>query len=421
MVKRIEFNRKAKQLLADDDLPGLTTLAVALVTARSVSKGHWTEELQQTLAAAAATAAHAWWKDGGNCHKKVCAAIGGAARDFRGRGGYRVDNTWRGGYSTDARKFGSQLFDKDAAVSLADTFGGAPTEEPEESTDADGGDKHDRRADAKATTDDFKRYKDTDSLADAASERTSHDGGHADDVRLNPKDDGEAGYGVDGATRGLNTGRVLPSMHQLAYEVACEEVLAEELKADRNRFYAIQAAGFDAWVGKDKDRKRLRGHYSRWYGERLAAVRGRKQQIIDSAWAPQMLQAEYLGAAAVPVDHGAHIGATVPAPQAPKGSDVLSAAWPATVPTKRRGRAWEPATVWVGYWEKIVITGEEWADMRRNVKTWEREDRSKTELSLLDLVGPGVRVVTMRVLPPGWERPMLAAQRAVSLLDVADV
>ena len=198
----------------------LKVLAGAQVFPRP-AKGNPAEELWQTLAEAATQAACGWWSNGGNCYEIVQKAIKAAGRDYRGRGNGAVDVTWRGPYDTDSRRFLShpEQWTHKAAVALAHAVGSAEaTMEAPHTLEADERDQRDAERDALA---EFTRGRALEQQAEAAgakgdaniftgagmleagAERTSHDGGHADDERLNPRDDGEAGYGVDGATCGV--------------------------------------------------------------------------------------------------------------------------------------------------------------------------------------------------------------------------
>jgi len=62
------------------------------------------------------------------------------------------------------------------------------------------------------------------SEAQETAELTSHDGGHADDARLNPRNDAETAYGVGDATRGLKTGRIRPALYLVANRMAIEQL-----------------------------------------------------------------------------------------------------------------------------------------------------------------------------------------------------
>src|SRR5665213_3265397 len=58
-ITRVQFNRDAKRLRAEDNLPALKALAVKLVGSPR------NEDLRQVLAVAATEAVTAWWNNGG--------------------------------------------------------------------------------------------------------------------------------------------------------------------------------------------------------------------------------------------------------------------------------------------------------------------------------------------------------------------
>ncbi len=444
---RAAFNRAAKEARVTDNLPALNALAVSLTTGRPVTKGHWTEELRQTLATAATQAAADWWNDGGNCHKKISAAIKSAARDFRGAGGYRADNVWRGGYSTDQRKFGSQLFDHAAAVRLHDAMGeGTEPAEEEPSalkdTEADARDLRDAQlAERAATT----RERELEQKAgeegsaviaagagvlEAGAERTSHDGGHADDERLDPRDDGERGYGVDGATRGLWTGTVIPSPYWIAEQLAH----AEESGADQAYLAAIDAAGSLAnWINKDGNRKCVRAAHESRYAAIRRRVRQRAAGMILAVGSDAGLQAAWLAAMPAgtgyrtvdPKEKGGEFTREPVMPPPPSGQGVepwdgvVSAAWPKDAPTGAKGRHFKPVTVWSGYWDVVTVSGHEWADHVCNVRQWKRSHQTGPALSLLDLAGDGVSMRAIRARPVvEWGRIVRFHGIEVSMVDV---
>lgn len=442
-LKRVAFNRKAKELRADDNLPALKVLAVGQVFPMP-GKGHPAAELWQVLATAATVVAVQWWENGGKLpHDRVRKAIGAAGRHYRARGGHSVDVMWRGGYDSHRRKYGSQQHDHVAAITLADAMDGADaaTEVPE-TTEADERDQRDAQRERLAEHEaEFRLEKAREDSGDAAiatgaamleagAERADHDGGHADDVRLDPRDDGERGYGVDGATRGLHTGNLVLSPYLIAWNMALDERSGK----DRAFLLAIdKAGGFENYVSKDVNRKSARAVLEADRNKLETEVRGRALTILEAA-GNVGVQAAWL--AGQPPDRGyrtvgapgKYRGEAVTPPPKPVGDTssrrpgvtgvVVSAAWPKEDPTGARGKHWSPETVWRDYWHQITVSGHAWGDMRRNVKGWHRSRAgSPAVLSLLDTVGAGVKVQTLHVTPAWPGRVLNLPECNRSLFD----
>lgn len=257
-LERVPFNRTAKRLRADDNPKGLKELAVAQVFPYP-GAGSQFEELWQTLATAAAEAAQAWWDDKGNCHSKVDKAIKAAGRDWRGRGGvWGHLATWRGVYSTHERRY-SSLSDPTGRIAKETAYaidGETPAEEappqddPEDLTTTDA---------SKAVAAAIGAARE---VAKESAEHISHTA-QDDGERLDPKDDGEKGYGVDGATRGLFTGTVMPTARTLIEAEARRQLPS----GDRKLWAGIEAAGsVERYAAQ---------------GRKLEAVKRRVTEMVD--------------------------------------------------------------------------------------------------------------------------------------------
>jgi len=450
-LERVPFNKAAKQLRAEDNQSGLTELAAGQVFP-PVGKGHPAAELRQVLTLAAIKAAGEWWDSGGNCYHKVRKAISTAARNYRGRGGAAAAVAWRGPYDKHNRQYVSGERQTHAdAVALADAVGDGDTAlDAPAATESDDRDQRDAQRDtlnafklerAQEQQAEDKGAKGEANIATGAdvvaggAERTDHQGGHADAERLNPRDDGETAYGVEGATRGLNTGRLVPSGDWIAWQIA----ITHESQSDAAWFDDVErVGGFDAWVRKNGDRQRARtAHESRYAGIKRS-VRDRAARILKAYGEPR-LQADWL--AAVVAGPGSRTRGDAPGgytaePVAPPpsmtgaepaGRGVVSAAWPReeptvaprtqAAPTAARGSHWGPVTVYQDYWQTVTVSGHAWGDHKRNAEAWKREHRRGPALSLLDLVMDGVKLQA-REHPQGWGGPLLVMVATRSLLDV---
>ncbi len=271
-LERVPFNKKAKQLRTDDNLPGLTALAVGQVFPE-VGKGHPGAELRQVLALAAVTAAQEWWQSGGNCWRAVGKAIRAAARNYRGTGGDAVDVTWRGAYDKDTRRYSSGgavvVLGLDSDQPGAPILEAAPEEAPKQAQEDQGAISierisHDAGADAERLAG-----------TDFAAQGRRHDAGA----------DGEAGYGVDGASAGLFSGRVHSTDWDIAQREAGER-LCEHNPGAWKLLTAIYSAGtyspknetfkwdVDNYVNKDVGRKRRRDEVIK---DAVAAAREHKR------------------------------------------------------------------------------------------------------------------------------------------------
>lgn len=441
-VSRATFDREARRLRADDNLTALKKYAFMCFTP------YWRQQdLYQMIGEAVMRAVDQWWENEqrpGSCYNKVESAAKAAARDWRGRGGAAVNLTWRGGYSTDQRKFGSQLHDLKATVELAHVMDGEElaADAPEASYD-DERDQRDavreRLAEhgAEFTQEKTRLDKRTQAvevtiatgaaMLEAGAERASHDGGHADDIRLDPRDDGEAGYGVDGATRGLHTGRLVPS----DWWIANERARAVESPADQKWLSALDSAGgLDGWVNKDGNRKRQRAACEARLCRITQRIRERARALLEAdkgqllaGWLAERAQ-DGLGSRAVG-EPGKFRAEAVTAPASAPGlaawTGTVSAAWPKEPPTRRRVRArsYGPFLVHRG---RLEITGHEWARQQRNLKAW-RKHVAKLKpgeplLSLLDML-QGVRTArAIRALQAAGWGERLVTEATHSLIDV---
>jgi len=414
---RVPFNRAAKALAGDDNLPGLKLLACELV-APGAPRGGSLEEFLQVCNLAACEAAEAWYEHGGNCYEKVRKAIRSAARDYRGTGNGRSDVTWRGGYSTDARKFGSQLHSHAAAVELLDVMDGnseTAADGPDEVSTA-GSNQFDAKCEKDQGSENARRehiaerHERTTGIAETATgvagnaaERTSHDGGHGDGERLNPRDDGETAYGVDGATRGLHTGRLLLKARTIAKLTALDE-LSED---DRKFLLAIdKAGGRDNYV--NANRKHRREEIERRERELNARLRQREREILAVG------EEELVAAVGVQHTDVPRVPYDSPAGVEPVRG-VLS--WP-EAPSRVRGNYSTPFFVPFrsGSPFGFRFCGSTWADHKRLLRGRYRErsllDR-KQDLTDFDKEWDR-RMARLRVA--GWDRPLIV-QCLVSLLD----
>jgi hypothetical protein len=325
-LARVEFNRQAKQLRADGSdgaLRALKDLAVAKVFPMP-GKGHPSFELWQSLATAAMGAAVDWWTNGGKLpHDRVRKAISTAARKWRAEGRGVVSVTWRGPIDKHTRNSASaiefNLNDNPEFRELAERFtvgiAGALGEsadeheieasEPTES-DASGEDLKQRTLEQRTEYEQHsaqrkEREKETEKtgedpnaatvatgagVASGAAERTDNDGGHADGERLNPRDDGETAHGVDGATRGVGTGSLIPHPWWIARQVA----LAAQSEQDQAFMESVRRAGsIDNYVKKNKRTEaRYRADYARLNGQvnrDATALRERHGDLgVQVAW-----------------------------------------------------------------------------------------------------------------------------------------
>jgi hypothetical protein len=298
-LDRVAFNRKAKELRADDNLPALKDLAVKQVFPKPYN-GSPVEELWQTLAMAAVGVVVDWWENGGKLpHDRIRKAISAADRVYRGQGGNAANVTWRGGYSPKHRKFASQspetqkalddVMDEDepeiTRSGLADhdehkaeRHEGFAAQAEIEGNQKDYG-KHTERAERAAEAAERAPERgafgktSAEGTARAATGAASYTGEHDGDTEhtRDPgrEQDHETAYGVDGATRGLHTGRVRVSDWDEAKIEGMERLRAQNLKA-WDLLNSIQDAGsysprkeewtwsLDNYISKSVDRKRRR-------------------------------------------------------------------------------------------------------------------------------------------------------------------
>jgi hypothetical protein len=254
------FNQFAHDKLVDDNREALQLAAVNLAARqRNWRRGRvrYGRELSPTDRKLSAEITHigtlagiafanAWIGEGDfyhNCGK----AISNAMDEWLRAGHGRHDNTWRGPYSTDARKFSSQLSESLLThnAELVDT----DNAEPEYIDEEGARDKlADRVTDAgvKATREEH----------DSHAEIISHTAGD-DSERLDPKADPDKSFGIEGATRGVGTGTLRPSAFDMMYLAACERLRTEYPKVwdivdavDRDR------GGEDRYIAQGRQHRR---------------------------------------------------------------------------------------------------------------------------------------------------------------------
>jgi hypothetical protein len=410
---RVEFNRAARAAVVDDNRDMLHLLAEELAKrqlswrranpvnqwGRSRLPGNLSLADEMARVGTVAGCAYAATYRKGNFYSGCGSAISNAMDEWLRAGNGDERATWRGGYDSHNRQFGSQQHDGKAAIELLDAAG-APEDIAEEAAPEESA--------APSLTADFEREAaglSAQRVEGQAAERTSHDGGHADDERLNPKDDGERGYGVDGATRGLNTGRIMPT----AKTIARVEAFASLSPARRHLLLGIdKAGGFENYV--NAGRKHLRAELEQQRARAESELRRAEQEILARG------EEEIL--AAVGVQH-------TDVPQVPyerpRGVPLPKIVQPYIVgPLSHapRHKSWRPVIIPLraGSMFSRRFQGHSYLSHKRLLKQWEPAD-------LLEGRRGGVlwrawQRDIRRLAAGGWDRPLIMVARR-SLLDDA--
>ncbi len=447
-----EFNRAARAAVLAKDSATLHLLAGELAarqlswrrgpkcpTARRAPAGDLADDMLSAGKVAGATYAAAYRK--GKFYEHCGKAIANAMDEYRRAAGHNVASTWKGGYDTHTRKFSSQLPHTLPALQEA-MENNEPASEAPESTHADERDQRDADREAYA---EYARARGLElqgesrgdqgkaniatgaAMLEAGAERTSHDGGHADDVRLNPKDDGETGYGVEGATRGLWTGSVTVDNRTLAKDEAwwllttMERALLEAVEkagrySKRDNEYVRPGVGVHAQRLAQNIRAAA-AHYKTLTDEVLVQIEaGIPLPERDAAGRvladPTALTAEELAQVPPPSEPRAYDPTGTP-----DGRGVVSAAWP----TKEPGRKITGARSWVrvrvslrpGSMFGVTYQGLSWAEHKRLTRDWKPGT----------LFEPGGRLWQKwqenlhRIAGNGWDAPLIVTRTVRSLLD----
>lgn len=379
------------------------------------------EEFRAVMVAAAVDCASKWTPAAGEFDSAIGRAVRSAFDEHARAGGYSLQVTWRGAYSTDKRAFSSQV-----GAKHKETAGSAALE-PEEAQDQ--GDREARAhmpgasAAASTTASEHMRaergaaeYTAADQ-ADTAETRGQDFGAEG---RRSAPGDADATKGLKSATRGLFSGRPMVSAHELAALDAFESLAV----VDRDLHKRItKAGGLVRFIAQG--RKKQAAHWTGEYHAMLRRWGGKTREIAKAR------RLEW-GAGAAPgwtgantVDPAAVLAALAAESAATRG--VVSQAatdGPAANPDGSESR-----TVYRSPDGRLVIRvrGWGWSDVARNVAEWNRSgDRPVNceALSLLDDMsdlrdeyGNPRRIVTVveTKRPVAWSSARLVI--AVSLLD----
>ena len=295
------------------------------------------------------------WQDGDfytDCGK----AISNAMDEWLRAGHGQHDNTWRGAYSTDARKFSSQITESLLVhnAELMDTDNTEP-----EYIDEQG--QRDKEADRITNADATAAAEVSENNAEAVDGAyNSLDNADA----ANPKADPDKAFGVDGATRGIGTGTLRPSTFDMMHLAACER-----LRDDYPKVWEVVRAVDKTRGGEERYIAQGRQHRRNEILQTLAFAHTKIRE-----WRADLLaqsQEHEIEAVYEPDPDLTMKPVKVAAGEGPRGV-VLTNSWTNRPDkTRPRGVTWQPYTR-RGALFTVTVSGQDRSAMRRNLKRWQR-------------------------------------------------